>query len=42
MCLGSVIGRGMYVSISVSVSVSVSVYTLSFGCIVSGLDGRVV
>ena len=40
MCLGSVIGRGMYVS--VSVSVSVSVYTLSFRCIVSGLDGRVV
>ena len=40
MCLGSVIGRGMYVSISVSVSVSVS--TLSFRCIVSGLDGRVV
>ena len=40
MCLGSVIGRGMYVSISASVSVSV--YTLSFGCIVPGLDGRVV
>ena len=40
MCLGSVIGRGLYVS--VSVSVSVSVYTLSFRCIVSGLDGRVV
>ena len=42
MCLGSVIGRAMYVSISASVSVSVSVSTLSFRCIVSGLDGRVV